>query len=269
MYTLHIANKNYSSWSLRPWALMRELRIPFTESLIPFHQAAVGRLPAHCAERQGAVSGRWRYHGVGVAGDRGVPGGAPCRAFGLKATDARAWSRSACRGNARRLQRTAQLLFDELRGTRAVCIPCTAASTADLERISALWNDGLDHFGGPFLAGAAFSAVDAFFAPVVFRIQTYGLELDPAARATSPGCWSATACAAWYAGALREPWRDAPHDAEIAQFGAVLQDFRAPGESWRPIRYTCALVALRHGLFVGEDFRCEHCAWPRWPCWPW
>ena len=53
----------------------------------------------------------------------------------------------------------------------------------DIARLGALWNDGLERFGGPFLAGRAFSAVDAFFAPVAFRIQSYNLILDTTSAA--------------------------------------------------------------------------------------
>jgi glutathione S-transferase len=83
----------------------------------------------------------------------------------------------------------------------------------------------------PFLAGAAFSAADAFFAPVVFRIQTYGLELDAVSRGYIARMLECESLRSWYEQALREPWRDAPHEAEIAQFGAVLQDYRVPVES--------------------------------------
>ena len=57
----------------------------------------------------------------------------------------------------------------------------TAALKADIGRVDELWTDGLTRHGGPFLAGGDFSAVDAFFAPVASRVQTYGLKLSPAA----------------------------------------------------------------------------------------
>ena len=56
---------------------------------------------------------------------------------------------------------------------------------ADLDRLDALWQDGLTRFGGPFLAGSDFSAVDAFYAPVAFRIQSYGLPLSEAATSAA------------------------------------------------------------------------------------
>jgi glutathione S-transferase len=227
MYTLHIANKNYSSWSLRPWVLMRELRIPFTEHLVPFHQAA-----EWTAFRRIAPNGKVPCL---VDGDITVWESLAIveylaeRHAGVwpEATDARAWSRSAAS--------EMHAGFSELRnrcsmscGIRVRLNTVTAGLTADLNRIAALWNDGLENFGGPFLAGAVFSAADAFFAPVVFRIQTYDLQIDSVSRAYMARMLELVAMRTWYAEGLREPWRDLPHEEEIAHSGQVLEDLRAP-----------------------------------------
>jgi glutathione S-transferase len=226
MYTLHIANKNYSSWSLRPWVLMRELGMPFTESLIPFHQEA-----EWAAYRRIAPNGKVPCL---VDGDITVWESLAIveylaeRHTGVwpEAAAARAWSRSA----------TAEMHagFTELRnrcsmtcGVRVRLNSMTAALSADLNRMAALWNDGLEHFGGPFLGGSAFSAADAFFAPVVFRIQTYQLEVEPASQAYVERMLNLESMRSWYADALREPWRDEPHERDIAQCGQVIQDLRA------------------------------------------
>jgi glutathione S-transferase len=226
MYDLYIANKNYSSWSLRPWVLMRELEIPFREHLVPFGDESswqnyrrispTGKVPClvdgetvvweslaimeYLAERHAVV---WPL-----------------------AAGARAWARSAAA--------EMHAGFGELRGrcsmscghrVRLTEIP--AALERDLSRLGTLWNDGLRRFGGPFLAGEAFSAVDAFYAPVAFRIQTYGLTLDPAAAAYADRLLGTRAMQQWYADALKETLRDPPHDEEIAQVGRVLEDLRA------------------------------------------
>ena len=226
MYELYIANKNYSSWSLRPWVLMRELEIAFREHLVPFGQEASwhnyrkispsGKVPClidgdtvvwdslaiteYLAERHAAV---W-----------------PVR------VGARAWARSAA----------AEMHsgFTELRGrcsmscgVRIRLKDFPAALESDLARLGALWNDGLRRFGGPFLAGDAFTAVDAFYAPVAFRIQSYGLSLDPAAAAYAERLLNTRAMREWYADALEETLRDPPHDDEISQVGQVLEDMRA------------------------------------------
>jgi len=226
MYDLHIANKNYSSWSLRPWVLMRELKIAFREHLVPFGDESswqsyrkispTGKVPClvdgdtvvwdslaiaeYLAERHAVV---WPV-----------------------AAGARAWARSAA----------AEMHsgFGELRnrcsmscGLRVRLREFPAALESDVARLGALWNDGLRRFGGPFLAGEAFTAVDAFFAPVAFRIQTYGLSLDPAAAAYAERLLGTRAMREWYAAALEETLRDPPHDEEISQAGQVLEDLRA------------------------------------------
>jgi len=227
MYTLHIANKNYSSWSLRPWVLMRELGIAFTEHLIPFHRAE-----EWAAYRRIAPNGKVPCL---VDGDITVWESLAIveylaeRHSGVwpRAPVARAWSRSAAA--------EMHAGFGALRsicsmscGVRVQLHAMSPALNADLQRLSGLWNDGLRHFGGPFLAGAAFSAADAFFAPVVFRMQTYGLPLDPAARGYVALMLERAAMRDWYEAGLREAFRDAAHDEEIAAQGRILEDLRAP-----------------------------------------
>jgi glutathione S-transferase len=229
MYTLHIANKNYSSWSLRPWLLLRELQIPFAESLIAFHRTA-----DWVAYRRIAPNGKVPCL---IDGDTTVWESMAIveylaeRHAGVWPADARAraWARSAAA--------EMHAGFSELRtrcsmscGVRVNLHEVTAALSADFNRVAGLWNDGLQRFGGPFLAGAAFSAVDAFFAPVAFRLQTYNLELDPLSQDYVARLLARDGMRRWYAEALREPWRDGPHDAEIAHFGNVMQDLRAPPE---------------------------------------
>jgi len=97
----------------------------------------------------------------------------------------------------------------------------------DLGRLNALWNDGLQRFGGPFLAGAKFTAADAFFAPVAFRIQTYAPPLDDAANAYAQRLLALPSMREWYADALKETWRHAAHENEVAEWGAVTEDLRA------------------------------------------
>ena len=99
---------------------------------------------------------------------------------------------------------------------------------ADIARIDELWSEGLVRFGGPFLAGNAFGAVDAFFAPVAFRIQTCGLSLGDAASAYAQRLCELPAMRRWYADALQETWRDPEHEEEAKQFGTLLEDLRTP-----------------------------------------
>jgi glutathione S-transferase len=226
MYDLYIANKNYSSWSLRPWALMRELDIAFREHLVPF-----GHEPSWQTFRQISPTGRVPCL---VDGETIVWDSLAIAEYLAEKHStvwpaervARAWARSA----------SAEMHsgFSELRnycsmscGVRIRLHDFPAVLERDVARLSILWTDGLRRFGGPFLAGKAFTAVDAFFAPVAFRIQSYGLTLDPAAVAYAERLLATRALREWYAGALKETLRDQPHDDEINHFGRVVEDLRA------------------------------------------
>jgi glutathione S-transferase len=77
-----------------------------------------------------------------------------------------------------------------------------------------------------------FTAVDAFYAPVAFRIQTYGLALDGTAALYAHHLLALPSLREWEAGALAEPYRQAAHEDAVRQSGTVLEDLRAePSES--------------------------------------
>ena len=227
MYTLHIANRNYSSWSLRPWVLMRALDIAFEERLWRFGDGSnlarfrvfspSGRVP--CLHHDGNV----------VWDSLAIVEYLAERHCGVWPDDARAraWARCAA----------AEMHsgFGALRsacgmncGVRVRLHEQSPALRADLARLEALWSDGLERFGGDWLAGASFTAADAFFAPVAFRIQTYGLELgNPAAR-YAERLLELPAMREWYDAALAEPWRDPDHEVEMLASGTLLEDLRVP-----------------------------------------
>jgi glutathione S-transferase len=227
MYTLHIANKNYSSWSLRPWALLRSLAIPFREEMHFFES------PSSNARRFRQFSPSARVpclqDGATVVWDSLAiveylaerhPNVWPAAAA------ARAWARCACA--------EMHAGFSDLRnqcsmsvGVRIHLHAATDALTRDLQRLQDLWSDGLRRFGGPWLAGPEFTAVDAYFAPVAFRVQTYDLELQDSCGAYVRGLLAHPAVRAWEADALSETRRDEPHETEILAWGAVVADLRA------------------------------------------
>jgi glutathione S-transferase len=225
MYTLYIANKNYSSWSLRAWALMRELDLPFEEHLLPF-----GDTSSWNAYKKIAPSAKvpCLVDGASVVWDSlAIAEYLAERHREVWPVDpqARAWARSAA----------AEMHsgFSELRSfcsmncaLRVRLREMPDGLLRDIARIQWLWNDGLRRFGGPFLAGRAFTAADAFFAPVAFRVQTYGLELDSASAEYVVRLLALTSMREWYARALAEKWRDAAHEAEVGQVGAIVQDLR-------------------------------------------
>jgi glutathione S-transferase len=222
MYDLYIGNKNYSSWSLRPWVLLRELDIPFRERPVVFGTdsfrefSPTGKVPC-------LVDGRttvWDSLAITeYLGERHA------NVWPAEAA-ARAWARSA-----------AAEMHSGFFALREVCtMNCgirvklrnvSAALQLDLSRIEELWADGLGRFGGPFLTGARFCAVDAFYAPVAFRIQTYEPPLSPAARRYAAQLLALPAMKAWYDAALTETSRDEPHEAEARAVGDWTADFRA------------------------------------------
>ena len=222
MPTLYIANKNYSSWSLRPWLLLRELGIAFEEKLVPFHAGGFtgfspsGKVPCLV---DGAIT-VWDSLAISEylaeAHPEVWPADRPARAF-ARCAAAEMHSgfmalRTQCGMNC---------------GIRVQLHRVDEALQRDLARLQALWNDGLARFGGPFLAGAKFTAADAFFAPVALRIQTYAPPLDDAANAYARRLLALPSMRAWYADALKETWRHAAHEAELAQWGTISADLRA------------------------------------------
>lgn len=225
MYVLFIANKNYSSWSLRPWVLMKECGIPFEERAVSFENAdnwdafrafaPNGQVPClHDGETVvwetiGIVEYLAERH-AGVWPETGA---------------ARAWTRCA----------TAEMHagFSTLRnrcgmncGVRVELIDLSPGLRRDIARIDELWREGLDRHGGPFLAGDRFTAVDAFFAPVAFRIQSYGLELSGAALAYAQRLVDRPAMQEWYRAALADPYRESSHEQDLAASGRIVADLR-------------------------------------------
>ena len=227
MYTLHIANKNYSSWSLRPWVLMKVLGIPFDEVLhvFPADQSSypefskfspTGLVPV--LEDDGLTV--WESLGITEYIAEAHPSVWP------KDARARAWARSA----------TAEMHagFSGLRSTcgmncgiRVKLREFPDGLMRDIARLEALWNDGFDRFGGPFLAGEHFTAVDAFFCPVAFRVQTYGLKLGTRAADYVKWLLELPAMRDWYDAALKETFREPGHEKDQIAAGEWTADYRA------------------------------------------
>ena len=116
-------------------------------------------------------------------------------------------------------------------GIRAKLHTQPEALTKDIERIAELWTEGLRRFGSPFLAGPTFGAVDAFFCPVAFRVQSYGVQLPAPAMQYAQRLLALPSMRKWYEAALAEPYRDEPHEVEIAQAAHITQDLRAAAET--------------------------------------
>jgi glutathione S-transferase len=228
MYELFIANKNYSSWSLRPWLLMTELGIPFTENRNVFAHgdnwetfrafSPTGKVPCLHADGQRI----WDSLGIAEYLAERHAGVWPADA------EARAWARCA----------SAEMHsgFGVLRelcsmncGVRIRPNGVPPDLQVELDRLAELWLEGLARFGGPFLAGPSFTAVDAFYAPVAFRVQTYGLPLPGLADEYVKRLLSLRGMQAWYEDALGEVWREPAHEAAALQYGTLEADLRTAG----------------------------------------
>ena len=111
-------------------------------------------------------------------------------------------------------------------GVRVQPKPMSEALERNVARVREIFEAGLTRFGGPWLAGAEFSAIDAFYAPVAFRIRTYGLDVGKG-QAWVEHVLAHPAMQQWEAEALAEDWRERSHEDELAATGVVTADYRA------------------------------------------
>ncbi|PWC10573.1 glutathione S-transferase [Brenneria roseae subsp. americana] len=226
MYQLYIANKNYSSWSLRPWVLLKTLSIPFEEKKVAFAPGATqaafkvfsptGKVPCLI---DGDIT-VWDSLAITEYVAEKYPQVWPAEA------KARAWARCA----AAEMHAGFTALRNQCAMSCGVTVKMNAISPAlnnEIQRINTLWQEGLTRFGGPFLAGEQFSAVDAFFAPVVFRIRTYQLPVSPEVSAYCEHMLSQPAMQHWLEAALAETWREPSHEEDVASAGVIIEDLRA------------------------------------------
>lgn len=213
---LILGNKNYSSWSLRPWIAMRHAGLDFEEEVIPLYEpgsrdrvlqySPAGKVPVlidggipvwesiaileHLAERFPKAA-LW-------------PAEATARAYGRAiAAEMHAGFgalRRHCPMNTRRKRRRLALTPDV---------------AEDVRRIEVIWTDSRERFGGagPFLLGS-FSIADAMYAPVVSRFFTYDIGVGAAAEAYMATMMSLPAWKEWEAAGEHEPWVMAGNERE-------------------------------------------------------
>ncbi len=210
--TLIIGNKNYSSWSLRPWIAMKVARLAFDEKVIPLYEpgsrervlkfSPAGKVPV-LIDGDVAI---WESLAILEHLAEKFP------KAGLWPADARA------RSHARVVANEMHSGFLPLRRNCPMNLwlpakrrPVPDDAMDNVRRIDALWSDCRARFGqradtgGQFLFGA-FGAADAMYAPVVARFHSFGIEVSAPSRAYMEAVMALPAWSEWRAAALKEPW---------------------------------------------------------------
>ena len=206
--TIYLGNKNYSSWSLRPWLVLKRTTVAFDEVVIPLYQpgsretvlkySPSGRVPAL---HHGAIT-VWESLAICEYLAESFPN------FELWPTDpaARARARAVSTEMAAGFRALREHLPMNVRSSfpgRGV----TPTVQADINRIMAIWRDCRTRFGegqGDFLFGR-FTIADAMFAPVVTRFRTYKIDLERAADAYCDSVMALPVMQEWVAAAKNEP----------------------------------------------------------------
>jgi glutathione S-transferase len=203
---LLIGNRNYSSWSLRPWLVLRHFEIPFEDEVLqlggPNYQdnlrrrTPTGRVP------------------VLIDGELTIPETiAIIEYLADRFPDKAVWpSEIAARARARAASAEMHSGFSRLRSVAPMNLRASypgrvshEAVADDIGRVEALWSDLLDRSGGPYLFGE-FCAADAMYAPVASRIRTYDLPVSDRAARYIEAIYALPAFQDWLAEAIKEPW---------------------------------------------------------------
>ncbi|HET7848008.1 MAG TPA: glutathione S-transferase family protein [Pseudolabrys sp.] len=205
---LIIGNKNYSSWSLRPWIAMKLAGIPFAEEVIPLYEPGSrerilqyspgGKVPV-------LLDGEARiWESLAIL-----------EYLAEQFPDARLWpADKTARAHARTVSHEMHAGFAPLRRNCPMNMWAPPGKREkppevyeDARRIDALWTECRERFGkgGPFLFGA-FTAADAMYAPVVSRFHTYAIDVGASSRAYMEAVMALPAWSEWRTAALKEPW---------------------------------------------------------------
>jgi len=213
MRKLYVGNKNYSSWSMRPWVLMKQAGIPFEEVKVRFDSFEAD---SQFKKTIGAVNPVAKVP-VLVDGDLVVWDTLAIAEY-LAETfpEKQLWPRAAAdRARARSICAEMHSGFGNLRSLCGMNIEASLADVGarllkdnpglqgDVDRIVQMWTGLLDAHGGPMLFGE-FSNADAYFAPVGTRIKTYGLPVPAAISAYIERVQALPGVKAWIDDALAE-----------------------------------------------------------------
>jgi len=206
--TIYLGNKNYSSWSLRPWLVLKQTTVAFSEVVIPLYQptsretilkySPSGRVPAL---RHGDIT-VWESLAICEYLAESFP------TFDLWPKDAA--PRAVARAVSAEMHAGFRALREHLPMNIRSSFPGRAITPevqADINRVMAIWRDCRARFGdgrGPFLFGR-FTIADAMYAPIVTRFRTYRIELERDAEAYCDAIMGLPAMQEWIAAASNEP----------------------------------------------------------------
>jgi glutathione S-transferase len=205
--TIYLGNRNYSSWSLRPWLALKQTGAAFDEEVIPLSEPTTrstvlrfspsGRVPA------------LKHNELTVWDSLAI-----CEYLAETFPAAKLWpedkaARAVARAVSAEMHSGFAALRDHLPMNMRSSFPnrgVTPEVQADINRITAIWRDCRKRFGadGPFLFGG-FTIADAMYAPVVSRFRTYKVELEEEAQAYTDAVWALPALQEWLTAAKNEP----------------------------------------------------------------
>lgn len=223
-YTLFIGDRSYSSWSMRGWLLLEAFGIEFTTKLVPMYSDAFTQMQADHHPARTVPSLR-----IDEGGETAMVWESLAIAETLagRHPDAGLWPQGlAARAGARSLAGEMHASFRALRDRPSMNLrrryqgfEPTEAEAADAARVRELWAWALDQFGGPYLGGAEFTAVDAMYAPVVTRFVTYGFPLDAIAQAYVETIYAHESFRRWHAMADADPRVLERYDLDLPSAG--------------------------------------------------
>jgi len=203
---LIIGDKNVSSWSMRPWLVLKHFGIPFEETMIRLGQPdSSANILAH------SPSGKVPCL-VTDAGDAVWESAAIMETLAELFPQHAMWPRDvSARAHARSISAEMHAGFADLREQMSMNIQrqafgeeLTAGALANVKRVDLIWRNCLAKHGGPFLFGKEFGIADAMFAPVVMRFNSYAPKISETARAYAASVTALPEVAEWIEGARNE-----------------------------------------------------------------